>query len=414
MSWLRAFLWVVAVLVFGMTPAWAQGSAASVKPTDQQLARTGMKPSQKMAEEQQAPARNAVDGQDAGADDAAQQSGISANLATPGSEGPEEGEESEVNSTNAERESGTVKDSSTPKNDPSSRSFFAEHTTLLAILAGVAIVLALIGLTLWRLQQMELRAVQSALKRTGLPNPPESSDRDSQLQSLFARLVFGMEKMQERIDDLEHQIKALQAGADAAGATVAVVKSQPSDGWFGQEDKGDALDFKRQEEKSAWPTGSAPAPPLAPLPRQRFDNDAAAVFALSNDPQFLLIKQEYNRTAQSGDKGQIAAFIIRHGPQEVSLAGEGTLVNGDDDLLWFVPLPKSDYGIVVPGGSPIREWHKSYRTLMGQQARERFGTLYEVLDGPDMLIEQPAWARIADGRYQVVKTGQLSGVLRGA
>jgi hypothetical protein len=306
-----------------------------------------------------------------------------------------------------------VKDSSIGKAD----TWLSQLASPAAILASVAIILALMGLTLWWMQTGELRAVQSALRETTLPVPPEqpkSSGRDTELQALFVRLVFAMEKMQERIDDLERQIKTLQTAGARGGSEkspVSLERSNPN-AWFGQKEDRHAVDYSRQEEMIRRQPEPLPPPPQSP--RLNFNSDAAAVVALSRDPQFQQVLHDYNRTAQSGDKTLITEFIRRYGPQEVSSAGEGALINGADDLLWFVSFPNSDYGVVLPGASPIREWHKSYRTMMGQQARERFGTLYEVLDGPDMLIVDPAWVRSDGSRYHIVKPGVLSGVLKGA
>ena len=93
--------------------------------------------------------------------------------------------------------------------------------------------------------------------------------------------------------------------------------------------------------------------------------------------------------------------------------GDGaTLVRGSDDLLWFLPLQYSGIGLVVPGPGPIKNWHKVYRTMLGQQAKERFGTLYEVREGAELTVESPAWAKEVDGAFERLRPGVLRGALR--
>jgi hypothetical protein len=288
----------------------------------------------------------------------------------------------------------------------------------LVSLAAFASVFGVVGTILGVAHMMESHAVRSALGSSFVKGSADRKGNDRLVDQVML-LLGHIRRMRDRITALEAEVQRLrgeQSSSPRYPTEASAVPPAPrkTDFFEGSRDnrypESEPLD--RREPQIVWPERGVPAAPMPPA--QVFANYNSAIDELWSRAEVREVLDEYNRAASQGDRGAVAEFERRYQPVSISPVGDGTtLVRGGDDLLWFVPLRAAgDFGIVVPGPGPIKNWHKVYRTMLGQQAKERFGTLYEVTEGPELTIDSPAWAQGVDGSYSRRRSGQLRGALR--
>lgn len=289
----------------------------------------------------------------------------------------------------------------------------------LIVLVATAGVFGLVGTFLGLASMRARAAVKSVLGSSSLSRSGDHP-RNDRLSDQVLALLGHVRRMRDRITALEGEVQRLTAekyDADRSAKESAFQRTTPSRSvdFFESARDDHHFDEERVGRGAAPATWTERTTPPAPMPPARvFADHNSAIEQLWHYPEVRDILEEYNRAASLGDRAALADFERRHLPVAVAPVGDGsTLVRGGDDLLWFVPLKAAgDFGFVVPGPGPIKNWHKIYRTMLGQQAKERFGTLYEVVEGPELTIDTPAWAQEVDGAYSRLRAGRLRGAMR--
>jgi hypothetical protein len=119
----------------------------------------------------------------------------------------------------------------------------------------------------------------------------------------------------------------------------------------------------------------------------------------------------FNNLASSSTRAEIEAFEAEWAPVAVDEADEGRLIPVEPGSLWFIPIhAQTGWGLILPGADIIGNWAKFYRNLRGAGAPPALAAAYVLVEGPALLVRDPARGRREPDGIAIRSRGELAGI----